>query len=90
MKLEARCPHKGMSTIMEYCCWRCLQQNKPTDDMFLNEMALPDQVMGIVDPLVFLEEKERYLILFGRGICCGRLREDLVSKSRTLGSRSIC
>ncbi|PIA40860.1 hypothetical protein AQUCO_02400128v1, partial [Aquilegia coerulea] len=59
-------------------------RKRPTDDMFLNglslrsyvEMALPNQVMGIVDPMVLLDDDTNTV---EHSNICANLQESLVS-----------
>ncbi|KAF5180558.1 Receptor kinase-like protein xa21, partial [Thalictrum thalictroides] len=61
-------------------------RKKPTDEMFVNglslhnyaEMALPNQIMGIVDPLMLLEENDKVQ----QDSVQGRLHECLASPIR--------
>ncbi|KAF5180064.1 LRR receptor-like serine/threonine-protein kinase [Thalictrum thalictroides] len=62
-------------------------RKRPTDDMFLNglslhyyaKMALPNQVMGIVDPLVLLEDDNQISNTVDKNNTRTKLEECLVS-----------
>ncbi|PIA40883.1 hypothetical protein AQUCO_02400146v1 [Aquilegia coerulea] len=67
-----------------------LTSKRPTDDMFQNgltlhtyaEMALPNHVMSIVDPLMVLEDNDETLNRAGKSNSLSKLQECLVSAIR--------